>query len=54
MWISSWILAVLRHRRADRRIRRIMFKWHFGWQTLVRAFRWMISVEIVITISARF
>jgi len=50
MWISRWILAVLKHRRADRRIRRIMFKWHFGWQTLVRAFRWMISVEIVITI----
>ena len=48
LWIFRWIIAVLKHRRADRRIRRIMFNRHFGWRPLVRAFRWMVSVEIII------
>ncbi|MGD8764441.1 MAG: phosphatase PAP2 family protein [Desulfobacteraceae bacterium] len=50
MWISRWILAVWRHRRADRRIRRMIFNRHFGWRTLAEAFRWLASVEIIITI----
>jgi hypothetical protein len=50
LWIFRWIFAVLRQRRADRRIRQITFNRHFGWRTLIRALRWMVSVEIIITI----
>lgn len=50
VWIARWLTAVWRHRRADRRLRAIMFKRHFGWRTLARALRWIVSFEIVITI----